>query len=105
MTLNYSKSLPNCLPLNQAHLSTFPFTQLSTPSACLTEQNVLVAKLNACCEIESFQSLLASLEKNILTPLTPPTPPGLRLPGLFTSPPPPLVIRKQKGGGTSILIP
>ena len=49
--------------------------------------------------------LLASLEKNILTPLTPPTPPGLRLPGLFTSPPPPLVIRKQKGGGTSILIP
>ena len=40
-----------------------------------------------------------------LDPLTPPTPPGLRLPGLFTSPPPPFVIRKQMGGGTSILSP
>ena len=34
-----------CLPVNQVHLSTFPFTQLSATSACFTEQNVLVAKL------------------------------------------------------------
>ena len=93
MTLNYSKNLPNCLPLNQAHLSTFPFTQLSTPSACLTEQNVLVAKLNACCEIESFQSLLASLEKNILTPSHLRPPRGSACPGCS----PPLLLPLSSG--------
>ena len=56
MTLKHNKNLLYCLPLNQAHLSTFSFTQLSTASACFTEQNVLVAKLNAVCKIESFQS-------------------------------------------------
>ena len=46
------------LPVNQAHLSTFAFTQLSTTSVCFTEQNVLVAKLNAGCKIESSQSVI-----------------------------------------------
>ena len=35
-----------CLLVNQAHLKTFSFTQLSAASACFTEQIVLVAKLN-----------------------------------------------------------
>ena len=59
---------------------------------------MLVVKLNV------FNTLLASLKKNVSTPLTPP-PPRAPPAGLFTSPPPPLVIRKQQGGGTSNLVP
>ena len=73
-------------------LEHFPFHQLSAASACFTEQNVLVAKLNVDWKLGNIQSLLASLKKNISTPLTPP-PPRAPPAGLFTSPTPPLVIR------------
>ena len=68
MTLNYSKNLPNCLPLNQAHLSTFPFTQLSTAHVCFTEQIVWAAKLNATCKIECVQHPPGFLEEKCLDP-------------------------------------
>ena len=47
-------------------LEHFPFHQLSAASACFTEQNVLVAKLNAGWKVERIQSFLASLKKNLI---------------------------------------
>ena len=59
--------VPNCLHLNQAHLNTFTFAQLSTACVCFTEQIFQVVKLNAGCEIECIQTpLLASLKKNLV---------------------------------------
>ena len=47
-----------CLPVNQAHLKTLPFTftftQLSAASVCFTEQIFLAAKLNAAAKLNVF---------------------------------------------------
>ena len=56
------------LPVNQAHLSTFPFTQLSTAHVCFTEQIVWAAKLNATCKIECVQHPPGFLEEKCLDP-------------------------------------
>ena len=43
-----------CHLVNQAHLSTFTFTQLSTANVCFTEQILLAAKLNAGCKTDNY---------------------------------------------------
>ena len=47
--------VPNCLHLNQAHLNTFTFAQLSTACVCFTEQIFQVVKLNADAKLNAFK--------------------------------------------------
>ena len=99
---------PSSHPQKFIFPSTRPICSLSLSRAincqCLLHWvNHLAAKLNAVCEIECVQPLLACWKKNLVPPHTS-TPPGSTC-RVFTSPPPPLVIRKLQGGGTSNLVP